>query len=221
MANYDFQIQMEKNASMVLKSPADGSDLQSFKVAGLLSKGCVKPSVAGFTPTDTGMRALANQPGSKLFESLYSYGDFYIDELKLPLSMKQNPHLTDSGVEVRDDPANAYPTTQYWSMYAIFTLDASRLIDPKFKVFNVANKEVNPIRLRCHLNKPWGEEIPIRYELLDGEIPLYPWDSQLADFSTVCPITAGAPKPLAVLRRDGDNTMLRAAWTAATQTWRR
>jgi hypothetical protein len=220
MANYDFQIQMEKNATMVLKNPADGSDLRSFAVQGRIAKGCAS-TTAAFAPTDTGMRALASRPDSKMFATLYSYGDFYIDDLRRPLSMKQNPHLTDSGVEVHDDPTKDYPRTQYWSMFGIFTLDASDLLDPKFKIFNVANKQENPIRLRCHLNKPWGEEIPIRYELLDGEIPLYPWDDQLADFAPNCPVTGGPPRPLAVLRRDGDNTMLRAAWTAASQAWKR
>jgi hypothetical protein len=220
MPKYDFQVQLEKNASMVLRNPVDGTDLQSFSVQGHIMKGC-SGTGPGLVPQDTGMAAFANRPDATFFQTLYSFGDFYAQALERPLSMKQNPNLEDSGVEIRDDPANDYPRTQYWSMYAIFTVDLAQFKDPQFRIFNVGNRQENPIRLRCRLNRPWGEEIPIRYELIDAEVPLFPWDIQLADFAQNCPITGGSPKPLALLRREGDNTLMRGAWTAASNQWNR
>ena len=219
MPQYDFQVQLEKNASMVLKNPVDGSDLKSLRVAGHIMKGCAGSSTAISSAVDTGLRAYASDPHAKGFRTLYSFGDFYVDDIGRPLSMKQNPNYEDAGVEIRDDPANEFPKTQYWSMYAIFTLDLPNFQDPRFRIFHLANRREAPIRLRCRLTKPWGEEIPLHYELLDTEIPLYPWDFSKSNFSSVCPITGGTPQPLAALRRDGDQTTMRAAWTAATGRW--
>lgn len=219
MPTYDFQVQLTKNADLALLNPADGSELQRFQVRGHIMKGCAEARTAA-AGGDPGIAALAKQAHAQFFDTVYSFGDFYIDTISRPLSMKQNPNLADSGVEVRDDPAQEYPRTQFWSMYAIFTLDLPSFADAKFRIFNVANRQQNPIRLRCRLTQPWGEQVPLRYELLDDEVPLYPWDAALADFATVCPVTGGSPAPLAALKRDADNTSMRAAWTSKTKQWR-
>ncbi len=218
MAKYDFQVQLEKNASIVMKNPIDGTEIQTFGVKGQIMKGCAGKKMPSASPS-SGFGPFLTRPDAKFFDTLYSFGDFYIEDLKRPLSMKRNPHLDDCGVEVRDDPSIAYPSTQYWSMYAIFTLDIPQFPDPQFRIFNLANREESPIRLKCRLNKPWGEEVPIRYELMDDEIALYPWNAQRGDFSQQCPITGGSPTPLALLKRDGDSTIMKGAWTAATNSW--
>jgi hypothetical protein len=113
--------------------------MQTFLVQGDAGKGCAK--VDGmFAPTDTGMHVFSERPDAQFFKTLYSFGDFYIDAIQRPLSMRQNQTLPDSGVELRDDPANDYPRTQFWSMYSIFTIDLAALTDSRFRIFQVANR---------------------------------------------------------------------------------
>lgn len=220
MPGYDFQVQLEKDAEMVLKNPVDGSDLNRFRIQGHIMKGCAGKEKADLAPpTDAIMARMRDRPDAQFFDTLYSFGDFHSSTLGRSLSMKQNPTLQDSGVEVKDDPELEYPRTQYWSMYAIFTMDLTEFPDPQFRIFHLANRRENPIRLRCRLTKPWGEEIPIRYELIDDEIPLFPWNMRAADFAERCPITGGPAKSLAALRREGDSTTMRGAWTADSGQW--
>jgi hypothetical protein len=133
--------------------------------------------------------------------------------------MEQNPQFEDAGYEVEETPGHEYPRLQFWEMYGIFTMDLSG-VDPNFALFHVANRLENPIRLRARLTAPWGTE-PLRYELLDDSIPLYPWDGNEFEFATTCPFTGGAPSPIAFIRKVGDRTELVRAWTKQNGVLRR
>lgn len=207
----DFQVQISKDGTLNIVKPDDGSTLASIPFAGTIAKGC---STGGTTP----LGLVGHGPPGliRAFDTHYSFGHFSSPNIPGIVNMQQNPKYPDSGYEIEDAPRQEYPRTQFWHMFGIFTMDLSGL-DPKFAMFQVANRLDNPIRLKTRLLAPWGTQ-SLKYELLDDQIPLYPWDTKSFDFATTCPFTGGAASPVAYIQKNGDQTEMVRAWTKVQGT---
>lgn len=205
MSITDYQVQIQKDGMLLVVNPDNNQTLAVVPFAGQIMKGCVGRTA--LQVPDIG------QPTSRTlrpFDTLYSFGHFSSTAVPGVISMQQNPKLPDSGYEIQLSHGHEYPKQQFWSMFGIFTVDLSG-IDPSFTRFQVANRAESPVRLTVTLQRPWGEE-PLIYVMMDELVPLYPWDASSFDFSTVCPLTGGAPRPVAFIKKDADLTKMSGAW---------
>lgn len=206
MTDPEFQVKISKDGSLVVVDPATRGALANIPFSGTIMKGCAGGTTLALQELDGvgGIRQL------KQFETIFSFGNFSSPSVPGIINMQQNPSLKDLGYEIDVIPGQSYPKRQYWSMFGIFTVDLSGL-DPKYSRFQLANKAENPIRLTVELQREWGKD-PLRYEMIDNEVPLYPWDADSFDYSTICPLTGGAPVPIAFIKKDGDHTQMVSAW---------
>jgi hypothetical protein len=207
MTDIDYQVRIEKDGTLRVVDPASNATLADVPFRGDIMKGCSKDIVAQVMDL--------NQPGvqrlMQSFATKFSHGHFSLSNFKGVLSMVQNPKIKDSGYEIQLVPGQEYPKKQVWSMYGIFTADLSN-VDPAFSRLQLANRQESPVRLEVTLDGPWGDK-PLRYVMMDDEVPLYPWDTSKFDFADTCPIHGTSPaKPIAYIRKDGDKTQMTNAW---------
>lgn len=212
MSNEDFQVQIQKDGMLLVVNPDNNQTIATVPFSGHIMKGCagspIKVLDVGL-PTSRSMRS---------FDTHYSFGHFSSPVVPGVISMQQNPKFPDSGYEIQVTSGQEYPKRQFWNMFGIFTVDLSG-VDPSFSRFQVANRAENPVRLTVELLRPWGQD-PLRYEMLDSEVPLYPWDVNSFDFATVCPLTGGAPRPIAFIKKESDDKTWKDA-TRMTGAWQR
>ena len=84
-------------------------------------------------------------------------------------------------------------------------LDTGKSGDPMATV-TVGNKLDDPIWMRATLNQPFGEELPLKYELVKDKVALWLWNEQELDFYEIPPFTNAPATPVAHVYKDGDET---------------
>lgn len=206
MEDPDYQVRITKDGNLKIVNPQTSQAIANIPFTGTIMKACREAAAMAIPSGAPGGASVQAKP----LHTVFSFGNFTSSQIPGVFNMQQNPKLKDSGYELQEIPGQSYPRLQHWKMYGIFTMDLSR-VDPKFAMFQVANREQEPIRLSVRLTKPWGQE-PLQYILQDDRVPLYPWDSESFDFARACPFTGGAPAPIAYIEKSGDRTRMSAAW---------
>lgn len=140
-------------------------------------------------------------------------GELYSEKTNGPVSVKLNPMFESVGIEVSEQEGSEYPKVQEFRQYTLMTF--SRKLsdaDEESIKMTVGNKPEDPIWVTAKLNRPMGEDGPIKYELMRDRIPLWHWDDLNMEFFDISPITNKPAEPVAYILREHDKQTVNRVW---------